>query len=221
MKTVLSTKILTPSQKELFLNSGIGLVEYNALKIRFLDFKILEEYSNYIFTSKNAAKSFLKEIGGLDKSKSHAFCVGEKTKRFLEENGLKVVKMAENATQLADFIVENHQNEAFLFFCGNLRREELPSVLSENNVRYTEIEAYRTDLVPKKFDRLFEGVLFFSPSGIKSYLTNNSISKSMVFSIGPTTTAEAQKHTTSIITAKKPTVENVLVQAINYFRTND
>lgn len=221
MKTVLSTKILTPSQKELFLNSGIGLVEYNALHIEFLDFQIPTEYSNYIFTSKNAVKSFLPQAKGLDNAQCKAFCVGEKTKRFLEENGLKVVKTAQNAEELAHFIVKNHQNEDFLFFCGNLRREELPTLLSKNNIRYMEIESYRTHFKPRRFDRVFEGVLFFSPSGIKSYLLENSVPKGMVFSIGPTTTEEAKKHTKSIITAKKPTVENVLVQAINYFRIND
>ena len=61
MKTVLSTKMLSPSQKELFLNSGLGLVEYDALKIEQLDVKIPFTHSNYIFTSKNAVKAFLKQ----------------------------------------------------------------------------------------------------------------------------------------------------------------
>ena len=44
MKTVLSTKILNASQKELFLNSNLGLVEYNAIKIEFLDTTIPFQY---------------------------------------------------------------------------------------------------------------------------------------------------------------------------------
>ena len=56
MKTVLSTKMLSPSQKELFLNSGLGLVEYDALKIEQLDVKIPFTHSNYIFTSKKIDK---------------------------------------------------------------------------------------------------------------------------------------------------------------------
>jgi len=40
--TVLSTKILSKSQKELLLNARIGLVEYNAITI-----EILEDSYNY------------------------------------------------------------------------------------------------------------------------------------------------------------------------------
>ena len=106
MKTVLSTKILTPSQKELFLNSGLGLVEYDALKIEQTDVKIPFNYTNYIFTSKNAAKVFLNQSERLEKSKFRAYCVGEKTKALLEENGVKVVEMAQNASELAEILLK-------------------------------------------------------------------------------------------------------------------
>ena len=218
MKTVLSTKILTPSQKELFLNSGLGLVEYDALKIEFLKVEIPLDYSNYIFTSKNAVKAFLEQSESLDLSQFSAFCVGEKTKALLEENGLQVVEMAENASELAEILVEKYQNESFLFLCGNKRRDELPDILSKNNVQYKELEVYRTHLNPKAFQRDFEGILFFSPSGIRSYLLENTLGDSTLFCIGETTAAEAQKHSNQIIVANKPTVENVLVQAINHYK---
>ena len=214
MKTVLSTKILTPAQKELFLNSGLGLVEYNALKIEFLNVEIPLNYTNYIFTSKNSVKAFLQQTEGSDLSNLNTFCVGEKTERFLEENGLNVAKTAENSSELADFIVKNHKNEEFLFVCGNLRREELPQILSENNVRYKEVEVYRTHLNAKRFHRNFDGLLFFSPSGVRSYIQKNQFGNETVFCIGETTAAEAKNHSSSIIVANKPTVENVLVQAI-------
>lgn len=221
MKTVLSTKILSHSQKELFLNSGIGLVEYNALKFEFLEVTIPPHFTHLIFTSKNAVRAFLEQSDKLQFVTYQVFCVGGKTKKLLEENGLKVAKMAENASELADFIQKNYKKKHFLFICGNLRREELPRILSENNIRYDEIETYRTFLVPKKFERAFEGILFFSPSGIKSFLQENSIGESQLFCIGKTTEEEARKHTDKIITANKPTVENVLVQAINYFKKHD
>ncbi|KQC30493.1 uroporphyrinogen-III synthase [Flagellimonas eckloniae] len=221
MKTALSTKILSPSQKELFLNSGLGLVEYNALKIEFLDTLIPLHYQNYIFTSKNAVKAFLNHSKKTDHSNCNAFCVGEKTKTILEENDIKIIKTTENASDLADFIVKNHKNDEFLFLCGNMRREELPEILSKNNIRYAEVEVYKTHLEIRKFNRSFDGILFFSPSGFKSYAQENSILKSMAFCIGSTTAAEAKKYTDQIIIANKPTVENVLVQAIKHFKKYD
>ncbi len=214
MKTVLSTKILTPSQKELFLNSGLGLVEYDALKIDFLKVKIPLDYCNYIFTSKNAVKAFLDQTEHLDKSKFNAFCVGLKTKSLLEENGLKLREMAENASELAQIIAKRYQNETFVFLCGNKRRDELPEILTKNNIQYKELEVYQTHLNPKAFKRVFDGILLFSPSGIRSYLLENTFGNSMLFCIGKTTASEAQKYSNRIIIANKPTVENVLVQAI-------
>ncbi|WP_420321069.1 uroporphyrinogen-III synthase [Flagellimonas sp.] len=221
MKTVLSTKILTPSQKELLLNSGIGFVEYNALEFEFLDVEIPADHSNLIFTSKNAVKAFLQQSDDSNFSNYHAYCVGEKTKSFLEEKGIKVVKIAQNSSELGDFIVKNYNNEGFLFFSGNQRRSELPELFDKNNVRYKEIQVYNTHLKPKKINRTFDGILFFSPSGIRSYLQENEIGQSWAFCIGPTTASEAKKHTDQIIIANKPTVENVLVQVIKHFKKHD
>ena len=218
MKTVLSTKILTPSQKELFLNSGLGLVEYDALHIELLETEIPSGYESLIFTSKNAVKGFLNLTKDLDHSNIRVFCVGDKTKAVLLENRLNVVKSAENAFELANFIVKKHKNDRFLFLCGNRRREELPETLKKNNIQYKECVVYQAHPVHKKFDRFFDGLLFFSPSGVRSFLLENSIGSEVLFCIGGTTTAEAKKHSSHIITASTPTVENVLVQAIKHFK---
>ena len=55
-------------------------------------------------------------------------------------------------------------------------------------------------------------------SGIRSYLLENTLGESTLFCIGNTTASEAQKHSKNIIVANKPTVENVLVQAINNYK---
>ncbi|NND64229.1 MAG: uroporphyrinogen-III synthase, partial [Flavobacteriaceae bacterium] len=51
---VLSTKILSPSQKELLLNAGLSFVEYNALNVQFLEFEMPPKVENAIFTSQYA-----------------------------------------------------------------------------------------------------------------------------------------------------------------------
>ncbi len=221
--TVLSTKKLTTAQKELALNAGLNLVAYNAITIEFLEVKDDIKTKNVIFTSKNAVRAVFNE-----KSKSlpllweragvRAFCVGENTKKLLEENGQNVVKTAQNASDLANFIIKTHKNESFLFFCGNLRRNELPSLLKQHNVALTEQIVYNTHQNVKNFNRSFDGILFFSPSGVQSYISENEIGKSIAFCIGNTTASEAKKHTNNIIIANKPTVENVIVQAVKYFK---
>ncbi|MBQ0735876.1 uroporphyrinogen-III synthase [Aquimarina celericrescens] len=211
--TILSTKKLTTAQKELLLNSGIGFIAYDAINIELLHVDVQDEIQNMIFTSKNAVKAVLNS----EINVSNCFCVGENTKRLLEENGKKVIKTALNASDLANFIVKKHKNESFLFFCGNLRRKELPELLKDQKVALKEQIVYKTSLNSKKFNRSFDGILFFSPSGIQSYIKENTIGRSIVFCIGNTTASEAKKYTEHVVIANKPTVENVIVQAVKYF----
>ncbi|MEW7289354.1 uroporphyrinogen-III synthase [Aquimarina sp. 2304DJ70-9] len=212
--SILSTKKLSFAQKELVLNSGLGFVEYNGIEIELLEIKKDTQIQNAIFTSKNAVKAIIES--GINVS--NCFCVGSTTKKLLEKNGQKVIETAQNASDLAKIIIKKHKNESFLFFCGNLRRNELPDLLQQNNIKVKEQVVYKTYLNSKKFDRSFDGILFFSPSGVQSYVAENSIKKSTVFCIGATTASEAKKHTDTIIIANKPTVENVIVQAVKYFK---
>ncbi len=216
--SILSTKILLLAQKELVLNSGLGLVEYNAIKIKFIDFKIDKEYGHYIFTSQNGVRAFLANKNRTISKDKKVFCVGEKTKSLLEKNDVKVIKMANNSKELAEYIVKNNKKESFLFFCGNKRREELPLILKENKVDFKEVNVYETTLNKKKFSTAFNGVLFFSPSAVESYVAENKIQESIAFCIGETTAIAAKKHTNNIVTATKTTIENVIVQAVKHLK---
>lgn len=215
MSTVLSTKKLSLSQKQLLLNAGIGLVEYDAIQIEFIDFKTDNRaFKNAVITSKNTAKAILKK----DLKIENCFCVGEKTASFLKENNFNIAEIADYGVNLAQIIVGKYPKENFVFFCGNERREELPAILKKNSVNFDEIEVYKTSLKPKQFERIFEGILFFSPSGVKSFVSKNKLDKSIAFCIGSTTASEAKKHTSNIVIANKPSIENVIVQAVKYFK---
>lgn len=210
MPTVLSTKKLTEPQRSLLLQAGIGLVEYNAIAVEEVDFIAGEKIENAIITSQNAVKALIDNKVQIE----NCFCVGEKTKTMLEANGHQVKVMTDYGKELAEIIVQEYADEKFTFFCGNLRRDELPELLTKNKNDFTEIEVYKTILKPKKFERSFDGVLFFSPSAVESFVKENSLKNIKVFCIGTTTAAEAEKHTNKIIIATKPTIENVIVQVV-------
>ncbi|WP_103068897.1 uroporphyrinogen-III synthase [Aquimarina sediminis] len=212
--TILSTKKLSVAQKELLSNADIKYVEYEAIEIELLETQIEKDIQNAIFTSKNAFKA----IKNIRTNISKCFCVGENTKKLLEENGLNIVETAQNAFDLAQIIIKKYKNESFLFFCGNLRRNELPDLLNQNKIDLKEQVVYKTHLKLDKFDRSFDGILFFSPSGIQSYVSENTIEPSIAFCIGNTTAAEARKYAATTVVASKPSVEDVIVQAIEYFR---
>jgi len=224
MKTLLSTKILSLAQREHLLHAGLRVVDYNAIAItHHTDFDIDLKQDHYIFTSQNAVHAFLQRAKQLFDNKvlvKSCFCVGEKTKVLLEKNEQKVLKMTKNASELAKIIVKSHKNDSFLFFTGNLKRPELPQILTQNKVMFKEVCVYRTSLQPKKFDRQFDGVLFFSPSAVESFMMHNNLEQSIAFCIGDTTAKAAHEHAKSVIIANKPTIENTLIQSIKYFKTN-
>ncbi len=219
MASILSTKILAENQKQLLLNSGIGLVEYDAISIEFdhssLDAPIPR---NLIFTSQNGVKGFFAQYPEFQTRELNVFCVGDKTKAEILKNGYEVNASANSSIELANLIVNEFREKEFLYICGSMRREELPEILKKAKVSIKELEVYNTSLNPKKFNSTFDGVLFFSPSGVKSFCQKNDLNSSTAFCIGETTAAEAKKYTQHIIIANKPSIENVIVQAVKKYK---
>ena len=99
----------------------MSFVEYDAIDIEFIDFEAPSKIENAIFTSRNSVNSFFKNENRSN-SILNSFCVGEKTKSLLLTFGQKVIKTAENASELAHFIIKNHKNDTFLYFSGTRRR---------------------------------------------------------------------------------------------------
>ena len=220
MTNLLSTKKLTQAQRAILEQASTELLEHDGIAIEFLDFQIDLPYDNYIFTSRNAVTAVLKkqESGEISElSKISTFCVGKKTERYLLENDVKVIKSAKNSQELAQFIAKNHENERFLFFCGNRRRQELPEILGQENVVFHEHVVYNTHLNPKNFKRNFDGILFYSPSGVQSFAKQNKFGKSMAFCIGNSTAKTAQQYTSRVVVSDKSTIEDVLKSAKEYF----
>lgn len=216
---ILSTKKLLPNQKQVLLNANFEVIEEDFIFITSLrGTKQSHINNNLIFTSQNAVNAVLKRDDLKELKSKNVFCVGLKTKSLLEENGFNVVAHTGYAADLAEIISLIYNKESYTFFTGNLRRDVLPNILKENRITCNEIEVYETILTSKKITEKVDGILFFSPSGVESYLKLNTIKEEMCFCIGETT-AEAleNKKIKNIVIAKKPTVENVIDEVIEYY----
>lgn len=259
-KTLLSTKRLQPNQRELLLNAGMGFVEYNAIEIKSVDFTLPRKLENVIITSQNGAQIVInktKELPspeglvsderGTSERKTQGvryFVVGEKTTALLTKNGLKVTTTAQNASELAHFIAKNHKNEQFTYFCGAQRRDDLPDILKEAGIVCNEVVVYETYLNEQSFTQAFDGILFFSPSGVKSFVNShpstslrvqenswNSLSNrdnpsperslraATIFCIGETTATEARKHFETVIVSNDTTIESTIAKAVKTLTT--
>lgn len=215
-KKILSTKKLSPAQKELLNNFNVAEIEL--IEIAFnTSIKLANPIKNAVFTSKNAVLGIFNQFPSEELQFENVYCVGDKTAQFLEEKNVKVTVKAHSAQELADEILLNKDIEEVHFFCGNLRRNELPEMLTENNIKVNEIEVYSTNLKPIKIKNTYDGILFFSPSSVKSYLLKNTDTQSVAFCIGNTTASEAIDDFENVFVADEPTVENVIESVNQYY----
>lgn len=174
---------------------------------------------NAVFTSMNAVeavKSFIQPP-----SSWKIFCIGNTTRKLAESifGKKNIAATAGNALHLAENIISDQSIKKVYFFCGNQRRDDLPEKLTANNISVEELIVYKTIQTPQKVTQQYDGILFFSPSGVHSFFMKNAISyETQLFAIG-TTTADALKPFSKqdVIVADMPGKENLIAKAIDYF----
>ena len=211
---VLSTKKLSEKQKSQV--EGFTIDEIPMIRITYGDdFALEENIINAVFTSANSVRAVFENRPENCKWFHTVFCVGKKTKQLLEGYGLTVEVIANNALELAEVLAQrfSEQDEGIKeisWFCGNLRNNDLPIIMAENGVLVTEYLVYKTEFIPKALEVDYDAVLFFSPSGIKSYLKKNQANSNPVVCIGNTTASEAIVFFDNVYMAEETTVESVL-----------
>lgn len=221
MKTkicVLATKKLNSNQKQFLLNADFSVIEADFIKITFVPFQLKNIPTLLLFTSQNAVKSVLQNENIETLKQIPAVCVGSKTKQLLQENGFNVLEVQEYAEDLVPIIQQKYHSERIAFFAGNLRRNVLPDAMKKANISFEEYTVYKNISNSIEIKAETDALLFFSPSGIHSYLQQNSIENQTCFCIGTTTAAALEEITNNIVVANKQTVENVIIQCINYYK---
>ena len=208
---VFSTKKLTEEQKRMFQDSvrvkSEDFIQTSPTRIAPVALK--GEFENVIITSQNAVESLLTHTTADQLKFKNIYCVGRKTKRLIETNFGKVTYTASNAKKLAEHLVEYMEGSEVTYFCSDIRMDDLPTILAENHIKINEIETYKTKFSATEVEAEVEGILFFSPSTLDSYLQTNSADK-IAYCIGETTAAHARKHFSNVKVAKIPTVESVI-----------
>lgn len=177
-----------------------------------------------VFTSMNAVEavaSFTTE----EMPEWNIYCMGQTTqelvKKYFGENS--IAGTAGNAAELASLVLEDGFTGEVIFFCGDQRRDELPSILRSNDIEVNEITVYHTIATPHAIERQYNGVLFYSPSAVDSFFSRNKPGReTQFFAIGNTTAGAIKKHSSNtIIISDKPGKEHLVDKAINYFVNNE
>jgi uroporphyrinogen-III synthase len=173
-----------------------------------------------VFTSMNAVEAVAAQLYG-QVPQWEIYCMGTATRRLVAENfgEAAIAGTAADASELAALIIEEADCEEVIFFCGNQRLTELPTLLQNNHIDVNEIVVYQTISLPHKIAGTYNGILFFSPTAVHSFFTHNSVAGSTVlFAIGKTTAkAISSKTTNKVIVSDEPGKESLLAKMIAYF----
>ena len=219
---ILSTRILSEEQK-LVIPSHISLIEYDFLEAKMKskeDFSyLLDEHSPSVFTSKYAVDSIVSIFDCKKPCFKNVYCVGGNTAYSLVKLGVHPQLIALNAMGLAKAIIQENRVKKVNFICGNLRRNILIDMLVENGIDVFEVQSYKVRLLPRKVERKVDGILFFSPSGVQSYLKKNMFHLSQtIFAIGSTTAnAISEVFNGKVLIAHEPKYDSVIHTAIEYY----
>ncbi|WP_166437207.1 uroporphyrinogen-III synthase [Niastella caeni] len=183
--------------------------------------KLLQQPASVVFTSMNAVSTVAPYINGQTPD-WNIFCIGNTTRqlaaRYFGEQSIHIV--GNNASDLADKMISNKGIKQVVFFCGDQRREELPGKLRQNGITVQEVIVYHTISTPHKVDKVYDGILFFSPSAVQSFFYANAVLPSTIlFAIGQTT-ADAIKTFTdnTIIESERPGKEDLVKKMFEFFK---
>lgn len=180
----------------------------------------LQRSATVIFTSMNAVEAVAAE----QKTAKPAwtiYCLGNTTRQLVGKyfGEGAIVGTANSASELAKLIAGRNHIEEAVFFCGDQRRDDLPEILRSHHINVDEIVVYHTNAVPHKIEKIYDGILFFSPSAVESFFRNNITGdQTILFAIGNTTATEIKKHTNNrIIISSSPGKEAMVKDMIHYF----
>ena len=186
----------------------VDVKEFRKQKINFLDFTAV------IFTSRNAVDhyfSMCKEVKVEVPADMKYFCISEQTANYLQKYiTIRKRKIFTGQRTPADLIevLKKHSSEKFLFPCSNIRKDDIPIFLKDNNFTFSEVILYKTvasdlsDLADIKYDV----IAFFSPSGINSLFVNFpdfEQNNTRIAAFGPTT-AKAVKDAGLVLDIEAP-----------------
>jgi uroporphyrinogen-III synthase len=135
----------------------------------------------------------------------------------------RIVGTAESASALADRILADTigkgQSKEVFFFCGDLRRDELPEKLRQASIKVNELTVYETLPVHRLVDIDYDGIVFFSPSAVHSFFATNTVrAATVIFAIGQTTAETIRGYSPNeLVISKTADKESLIRQVIDHY----
>ncbi len=154
---------------------GVSVKEFRQSRVDIL------AHTAVIFTSRHAIDNFFRvsdEMRSTIPDTMKYFCISETIAYYLQKYIVyRKRKIFYSSTgKLPDLMdsIRKHKDEKYLVPLSSAHKEDIPTLLDENEIKYTKAVFYKTissdlsDLAEVNYDIL----VFYSPSGIKSLFQN-------------------------------------------------
>ncbi|MGI9526902.1 MAG: uroporphyrinogen-III synthase [Weeksellaceae bacterium] len=198
-----------------FVVDSYDFIESNLVDIHEIQQQIPTEANKFIVTSIRATK----HIESLS-LKGEFYVVGETSETYLKTQGKQVAWMAEDAASFLEKLKKSIQTkEKFVYFCSQIRKDKLPDGVRALGHHCLEIVTYKTELKKVAIQNSYDGYVFFSPSGVKSFAEQYNIpEKAVIFAIGETTGQEVRTvFNRTAMLANSPTFQSLIRTIKAYF----
>lgn len=226
MIKILSTKGLNSTAIEYAESLGVKITCIDFIQTEAVDFE--QEQVDWattdavVFTSSNSVKYFFGK-GGIVPHGKTIFSLSGKTAAELKEYNVTPTFTAINAAALAGAIIGVKAVKSLVHICGNLKLETIETQMASAGIKYKSLYVYNTFYADAKpLTEYFDGIMFFSPSGVQSFLRGNSIQPDIIYCCIGQTTADslrAQNKPAQIIVPEIPSPEAMTVEIARYFQT--
>ncbi|UYQ93973.1 uroporphyrinogen-III synthase [Chitinophaga horti] len=224
---VLSTKRIDAALLQAAADNGILIIPRAFISVDYKDTPelrsrlatLLPRRISAVFTSANAVKA-VAALGDTTTATWDLYCLPGATIDAVQEYfpNSRVIAHAPSSAVLATILLQKEATD-IVFFCGNIRRDELPTLLTQHQQPFEEVTVYETTELQNTVIGQYDGILFYSPSGIRSYFTANTPAPEVIcFAIGDTTAGVLREYTkNTIVVSKAATADGLVNTAIHYF----
>lgn len=213
-KIIISCKKLDNLEKNFW---NIKIKDFDFLEIKPIltekKIEIIRNYKNpFVFTSFYA----IKYLENIDFSSKKAYCINGKIKEKLIKLWFEILSSSENSLDLA----KNISSKEVLHITTKNKMQDMYDFAKENKIKIKSINSYSKKIKPRKIDFLFDGIIFFSPSQVDSFLKKNILQKEvLIFCIWETTKKYIKERNikNKIILAEKQNIESIIDEIKKYF----
>lgn len=228
---ILCTKLIDSSYIEQYsaLNIVIDSIPFihtettvnNIIKQDILD--LAKQNITVVFTSSNAVNAVAEIINDISIEHWRIYCLSGNTLRSANKllKSANVIDTATNVGALAQKVIQQKESGPVHFFCNDIRLQTLPATLHKASIDTIEHIVYKTNLTPVNIDKEYSGIIFYSPSAVRSFFSENVITdKTVLFAIGQTTAGLLKDFMNTVVISEHPDTDSMLKAVHDHYKNN-